>query len=110
MHSQELSTCWQLRNSIETHHKALPPPLVSPAHHRDPATLQGGAQAAADALEALLGCVGRVLCSQQREEKKGFKGGLQPRGVISLRCSMSPQDPSQLPQPQLAHINSHSSS
>lgn len=58
---------------------------MSPAHHRDPASLQGGAQAAADALKALLGCVGRVLWSQQGEEEKGLRWGLQPHAITLLR-------------------------
>lgn len=78
---------------------ALPAPALlcprPPAHHGDPAPLQGGTQAAADALEALLGCVGWELWRRE----KGFRHSSRARGATFQEDPVSPQLPCRAPWP-----------
>lgn len=72
------------------------PPQQPPAHHGDPTSLQSGAQAAADALEALLGGVGRVLCSREKALTRGsqLQGPLDGSGCMASPLARSPLCPS----------------
>lgn len=86
-------------------------PQLPPAHHGDPAPLQSGAQAAADALETLLGRVGGVLWVVERREK-GLGHSSQPSThrtapVTWYHLSEGAQQPHNCPGGvQLAHLRS----